>query len=136
MSRSKRLLSAALAAVMVMGLAACEGSTGTGAAPAPVVTNATTTTSAATTADPDEFAATDKEIKDVTTSEYTPDGKAGKLTWLGYYDIRDSDQYAIFQTEQYGGEIEYVSCSSGDAYFEKLGVMISSGDSPDLVSYE
>ncbi len=96
---------------------------------APVITEPSVT-SAATTTDPDENAATDKEIKDVTTSEYTPDGNAGKLVWLGYYDIRDSDQYAIFTSEQYGGEIEYVNCSSGDAYFEKLDVMISSGDSP------
>ena len=136
MTQFKKIMSTVLAVSVVMGLTACDDSSGSGVSTvAPAITNFTST-SALTTTDPDENAATDKEIKDVTTSEYTPDGNAGKLIWLGYYDIRDSDQYAIFQTEQYGGEIEYVNCSSGDAYFEKLGVMISSGDSPDIVSYE
>ncbi|MBQ9948934.1 MAG: extracellular solute-binding protein, partial [Oscillospiraceae bacterium] len=112
-----------------------NGASGTTSA-APNVAPATTTTPG-TTADPDENAATDKEAKDIASSEFSPDGNAGALKFLGYYDITaGSDQYLVFQTDDWGGSIEYNSCGSGPAYFEALGVLIAADDSPDLVTYE
>ena len=40
----------------------------------------------------------------------------------------------IFKSDVYGGDIATETCASGDAYFEKLGSLIASDDSPDLVT--
>ncbi len=143
MIKSRRAIACALAATMILSVAGCEDAPAGGNAP---VSNPDTiqTTSSATTAitsiDPDELAATDAEMKDVSSESFTPDGNSGKIVWLGYYDLMTdgsaSEQYKIFTSDVYGGEIEYVSCSSGEAYFDKLGTMIASDTSPDIVRYE
>ena len=143
MTLTKRILSGLLAAGMILSLTACDeepavsGGNSAGNTPgAPAVT----TTAATTTTDPDDNAPTDAEIKEVGTDSYTPDGNSGTIVWLGYYDLitdgSASEQYKIFNSELYGGDIEYVSTTSGTAYFEKLATMISSDDSPDIVRYE
>lgn len=143
MTSMKRILSGLLAAGMILSLTACDeepavsGGNSAGNTPgAPAVT----TTAATTTTDPDDNAPTDAEIKEVGTDAYTPDGNSGTIVWLGYYDLvtdgSASEQYKIFNSELYGGDIEYVSTTSGTAYFEKLATMISSDDSPDIVRYE
>lgn len=143
MKLTKRILSGLLSAGMILSLTACDedpavsGGNSAGNTPgAPAVT----TTAATTTTDPDDNAPTDAEIKEVGTDAYTPDGKSGTIVWLGYYDLitdgSASEQYKIFNSELYGGDIEYVSTTSGTAYFEKLATMISSDDSPDIVRYE
>ncbi len=142
MIKFRRAIACALAATMILGVAGCED-TPAGNTP---VSNPDTiqTTSSATTAitsiDPDELADTDAEIKEVSSESFVPDGNSGKIVWLGYYDLltdgSSSEQYKIFTSDTYGGEIEYVSCSSGSAYFDKLGTMIASDTSPDIVRYE
>ena len=143
MTSMKRILSGLLAAGMILSLTACDeepavsGGNSAGNTPgAPAVT----TTAATTTTDPDDNAPTDAEIKEVGTDAYTPDGNSGTIVWLGYYDLvtdgSASEQYKIFNSELYSGDIEYVSTTSGTAYFEKLATMISSDDSPDIVRYE
>ena len=143
MKSMKKILSGLLAAGMILSLTACDeepavsGGNSAGNTPgAPAVT----TTAATTTTDPDDNAPTDAEIKEVGTDAYTPDGNSGTIVWLGYYDLitdgSASEQYKIFNSELYGGDIEYVSTTSGTAYFEKLATMISSDDSPDIVRYE
>lgn len=135
MSNGKRIIAGIFAAVFAAGITGCaeEQPQSSGAAPA-------ITTSAATTTDPDENAATDRDIKELETSSYTPDGNAGTVKFLGYYDIRDdqkgTEQCLVFESEQYGGTIEYITCGSGDAYFEKLGMMISADESPDIVTHD
>ncbi len=143
MNRTKRILCGAMTAAMIMGLTACDEETpvnSSGSAGAPQVEAPSTTTSASTTADPDENAPTDAGIKEIGTDTYTPDGNSGKIVWLGYYDLETdgsaSEQYKIFTSDLYGGQIEYVSTTSGSEYFEKLATMISSDDSPDIVRYE
>ena len=143
MKSTKRILSGVLTAAMLLGLTACDeepavsGGASAGNTPgAPAVT----TTVATTTTDPDDNAPTDAGVKEVGTDAYTPDGNSGTIVWLGYYDLitdgSASEQYKIFNSELYGGDIEYVSTTSGAAYFEKLATMISSDDSPDIVRYE
>lgn len=143
MIKSGRAIACALAATMILGVAGCEdapvGSTPTNNNSDTLQTSSSATT-AVTSIDPDELADTDAEIKDVSSESFVPDGNSGKIVWLGYYDLltdgSSSEQYKIFTSETYGGEIEYVSCSSGSAYFEKLGTMIASDTSPDIVRYE
>ncbi len=133
----KRLFTLSLAAVLMAStFTACDEASGqpaqTSASFAPSTTSAATTT----TRDEDEYAATDAEIRDLNTDNFVPDGNSGKIVWLGYYDLEGDGIYAIFTSEQYGGEIEYISCSSGSGYYERLGTLIASGDSPDLVRYD
>ncbi len=131
----KRIIAGIIAAISVMGLSGCMEESAQPSVNAP--TSATTT---ATTTDPDENAATDRDIKELETSSYTPDGNAGTVVYLGYYDIRDdqkgTEQCLVFQSPQYGGNIEFISSPSGDAYYEKLGMMISADDSPDIVTHD
>lgn len=76
--------------------------------------------------------------KDTASPSYKPSGNVGKIKYLGFYDItsdsKGKEQCLIFQSEQYGGKIEYISSPFGAAYFEKLGVLIASDDSPDIVT--
>lgn len=71
-------------------------------------------------------------------TNYKPSGNAGTVKYLGFYDItsdyKGKEQCLIFQSELYGGKIEYISTASGAAYYEKLGVLIASDDSPDIVT--
>lgn len=144
MRSTKKIMALCLATAMIAGMTGCDesapatsgGNAAVGGTTAPAATPATTTTTG-TTADPDENAATDEKAKDIASADFAPDGKAGVVKFLGYYDITTgSDQYLVFQTEEWGGTIEYSSCSSGPAYFEKLGTLIAADDSPDLVTYE
>ena len=74
---------------LLIGITACDGDTGSAGNSAPVA--GTPATTPVTTVDPDENAKTDTDIKDVDTAIYTPDGNAGTVKWLCYYDIH-SDQ--------------------------------------------
>lgn len=145
MKTMKRIMACGLSLAMIAGITACDESTAStggsvggniGGTAANTMAPATTTTTG-TTADPDENAATDEEAKNIASADFAPDGNAGTLKFLGYYDITSgSDQYLVFQTDEWGGTIEYNSCSSGPAYFEKLGTLIAADDSPDIVTYE
>ncbi len=138
----KRLLGCTMAASMLLGITACSDSSTVPNQPA--VTNAPTAQStqatSVTTVDPDERAETDAEIKDMDTSSYTPSGNAGVVKYLGYYDItvdqKGEEQVKIFESDTYGGTIEWISTPFGDAYFDKLATLIAADDSPDLLTYE
>ncbi len=146
MNNLKRLLGCGLAAVMLMSATACDdgGSTsvgtsgvgGVGGTSGPAVTTPASTT-AATTKDPNEQVATDEKVNEIETGNFTPSGNAGVVKYLGYFDINDDHKsaktVAVFNSEQYGGEIQWISCPNGAAYFEQLGVLIAADDSPDLM---
>lgn len=67
---------------------------------------------------------------------YVSGQKAGKLNALCYYDIADNtpDTAKLF-AERFGGTVESTICGSLE-YFEKLSILVMSGDSPDLVRYD
>ena len=140
MNKFKRLLSCSLVTAMILSMTACdEGGTPVATSGNGPGTSATTT--AATTTDPDENAATDAEVKDLAESEsFKPDGQSGVVKFLGYYDItgdqKGAEQCKVFSTDTYGGTIEWISASSGAAYYEKLATLIAADDSPDLLTYE
>ncbi|MBD5104444.1 MAG: carbohydrate ABC transporter substrate-binding protein [Ruminococcaceae bacterium] len=70
----------------------------------------------------------------VEIDDETPTGKIVYLSYETGFD-ESNDMVALFK-KRYGGDFEHEMCSSGNAYFEKLGTMISTGLSPDLVRYE
>lgn len=142
MNSIRKLLACSLAAAMVLGMTACDdevpsqqGNNAGGVAP-----GQTSSTQASTTTDPNDNAATDQEAKDIDTSVYTPDGNAGTIRHFGIYDIttdqKGKEQYLIFQTDTYGGNIEVTLSPSGTAYYEKLATLVATDDSPDTVVYD
>lgn len=139
MNKLKKLLGCGLVASMLLSMAACDE-----AAPSQTgdeigdVTSATTT---ANTVNSDKYVETDKEAKDLNTGEFTPSGNAGVVNYLGIYDItidqKGREQCLIFESEKYGGDIVYTpGGAKTDDYFEKLSSLISSDNSPDLVTFE
>ncbi len=125
--KMKRIAAAALAASMVLGVSACGNTTrdpsGTTAQP----TETTTTTAGMQNVDFEEA-----EVVEIDESQPT-----GTIKVLIYYDLvtQDADLVDLFET-QYGGSIEQEVCGSGPAYFEKLGTLVASDLSPDIVRYE
>ncbi len=141
MKTFKKLACCALAITMAVGITACDESgvtstltSGNGMGPG----TDGTTTAMATTTDPDENAATDEEIKDLNTGDFTPSGNAGIVKFIGIYDIRGDqkgkEQCDIFQSDMYGGTIEWVSAPNDYAFYEKLGTLIAADDSPDIMA--
>ena len=138
MKKFKTILSAVLVSSMILGMTACTESAP--AAGGTVTTTSSAGTGANTTTDPDANAATDEEIKELDTSGYIPSGNAGTVKYFGYYDItvdqKGKQQVDVFETEKYGGKIEWISATFGDAYFDKLATLIAADDSPDLLTLE
>lgn len=95
---------------------------------------ATTESSASTTAEPE---LTDDNSKVFDTALYQPSGNAGTVSYFGFYDItadsRGIEQCEIFQSDLFGGDIQYISALYNN-YFDKLSVYISADDPPDLVT--
>lgn len=142
MNKLRKISACAIAAGLIAGITGCEDggapvSQATTNSGAPIITSSTTTV---TTLDPDDNAATDEEVKDLDTSSYTPSGNAGVVKFLGFYDItsdqKGKEQCMIFESELYGGEIEWISSPSDYAYYEKLATLIAADDSPDILTYE
>lgn len=123
MSLKKKLLSIILACGMILSLTACSQSgagTSTGDTP-------DSTTPEGTTFSGSEAA----------TPEIDENAPTGTITWLMYEDLLSNASETVAEFEStYKANIEQIQTSSGSAYFEKLGALIASGDSPDIVRYE
>ncbi len=125
--KMKRIAAAALAACTVLGVSACGNGSrdpGTGS-----TTPADTTT---TTAGMQNVDFEEAEVVEIDENQET-----GTIKILIYYDLvtQDADLVDLFET-RYGGSIEQEICGSGAAYFEKLGTLVASDLSPDIVRYE
>ncbi|MGN0700173.1 MAG: ABC transporter substrate-binding protein [Oscillospiraceae bacterium] len=132
----KRIAACALAVAMAASITACEEETPqSGTNPNGGMQSSSEDTAPVFTTD-DE---TDREVKDISSASFTPDGNAGKVTLLSWYDIsadqKGRDQTKVFLSEAYGGELEMISCTPLiDSLLEKLAILISSDESPDLVT--
>lgn len=75
--------------------------------------------------------------KTTTAAPVDDTAETGTITWLMYEDLltNNADMVALFES-RYGGSIEQRVTGSGDEYFETLGTLIATGDSPDIVRYE
>lgn len=116
-------MSFALCLLTVVSASACGGR------------ESTDTTAATTTSNTLD----DDIINPVDMEEYVDDEaetlENPNLTYFGYYDMRvagDIKPAVKLFEETYGGKIDYIQCAWGER-IEKLQVLISSGDSPDLV---
>lgn len=136
-STLKRIVACALIAGMAAGLTACEeeGTNPNAGGNTPATSSEIQT--AATTADPDmALDQTDKSADVVGTDNYKPSGNAGLVKVFSHYQVandqKGTEQCLVFQGEQYGGQIEHIQGNSGSAYYEKLGTLIASDESPDI----
>lgn len=146
MNKFKRLLGCGLTAAMLLSMTACGEEAKPVTAPTSTTSNPAaggapaTTTTTMSTKDPNDMEPTDDTAKDLDTGSFTPSGAAGTVKFLGYYDITDDqkgkEQTMIFESELYGGTIEWISASSGSGYYEKLATLIAADDSPDLMTFE
>ncbi len=147
MRKTKRISAAVLALIIALGTTGCTGGGRTETTGDAASTDAAATT---TTADPNadleeevdwenmaEIEAVDVANEEGTGPLYVSGQKAGVVKALCYYDLASTQpELAELLAERYGGTIETEVCTSGSAYFEKLGVLIASGDSPDIVRYD
>ena len=67
--------------------------------------------------------------------ETQPTGHMVYYTFETDWESSNEENLAKFET-QYGGTIEVKLCPSSPEYFNQIGVLVTSGSSPDLVRYE
>lgn len=126
MKNFRKTLAVFLAGATVLSLTACSqsgnGQTNTGngggngdSTPAP------------------EQSFSEAEIKPI--DETAPTGDIIYLTYENNWDTSNEELLTKFE-QQMGGTFTIRTCGSGDEYFQTLGTLIASGDSPDLVRYE
>ena len=128
MKKSKKFISSVLCFSLIMSVASCASRDDS-------VTVTTTPVTTSNTLDDDLVNPVDMEEYVDEEAEALADPN---LTYFGYYDMRvagDVKPAVKLFEETYGGKIDYVQCAWGER-IEKLQVLISSGDSPDLVDKE
>lgn len=124
MKTSKKIISLAICASMILGLTACEQGGGLG--------EVTTTSNTL-----DDDINNPVDINNfVTEPEKTLDNP--NLVYFGFYDIRTAGDIKpavkLFE-ETYGGKIDYMTVPWGDR-LDKLQTLVTTGQSPDLVDKE
>lgn len=125
--KKRRIAASLIAASLVLGTASCGGSTTRGGEPA-----ADTTAATEATTNIADVVQEEAQVVEIDENQET-----GTIKVLIYYDLvkQDSDIVDLFES-RYGGSIEQEICSSGAGYFEKLGTLVASDLSPDIVRYE
>lgn len=148
MKKKYSLTSVVMAAVLLT--ASCSGGDSGRNAPAAADTQAETgsLSPASTTAlneldnetdweDMADIGEVDTANEEGTGKLYVSGQKAGEVKALCYYDLASTQsELAELLAQRYGGTITTEIASSGSAYFDKLGVLIAAGDSPDIVRYD
>lgn len=144
MKKHTRFLSGIFAFMIALTASGCNSS-GRGGN-----TDSTEAVTAATTPDPDkelendvdwegmaDIDAVDEANEAGTGPLYVPGQKAGVVKALCYYDLAETQpELAELLAQRYGGTIETEITTSGSAYYERLGVLIAAGDSPDITRYD
>lgn len=153
MKRSRKITAALLAAATVITAASCNSGSGSrdsgsGERTTSAAENANVTT---TTLDPNKEFDTQLDYNDIASDievdasneegagkNYVAGQKAGEINALCYYEFTDvapeNDILKIF-AERFGGTVNVTMCTSLD-YYTRLGELIATGDSPDIVRYE
>ncbi len=133
-SKGRAVVSAVLCASIVMSLTACDESAPAvsgGATTSPQNTTATTTTNTL-----DDDINNPVDINQFVDNTQTLDNP--NLVYFSHYDARVAGDIKpgvkLFE-ETYGGQIDYVNVAWGER-FDKLQMLISSDESPDLVDKE
>ena len=145
MRKSRKDISALLAAASLVSVASCGGG-GRGAAGGDSTTAATTTTPATTPQTND----TDAKVQEVAGNVELEELKVEKkIKWLAWWPIDETSapvelfkaNYGIPEEgdQSYGDYADKVFVYTNVAYhdrYDKLGQMVSSGDSPDIFPFE
>lgn len=72
-----------------------------------------------------------------TGPKYDSSKTAGHVRALCYYDLTSAQSELVeILAQRFGGTIETDQAPSGSAYFDKLGTLVATGDSPDIVRYD
>ena len=72
-----------------------------------------------------------------TGPKYDPKKTAGHVHALCYYDLNETSKPMVeMLAQRFGGTFDTEITSSGTAYFDKLGQLIATGNSPDIVRYD
>lgn len=140
MKRNKKTIALLLSAALICGIfSGCGDSSGGGSVTLPASTTDDPNKALDTTVDYDNLA----DIEEVNASYeegtgplYEQGKKVGTVKALCYYDLvaTDSDLSEML-AENFGGKIEVQIVGSGE-YFDALGKLVASGDSPDIVRYD
>lgn len=78
----------------------------------------------------------DISFTEAQTAAIDEEAPTGKVVYLSYESNFDSSDIVSLFEKEYGATFEQMMCQSGNAYFDKLGTLISTGSSPDIVRYE
>ena len=153
MRTSKKVISALLASAMIVGAAGCGGGgsrTGNAGAGGGAGADAESTTAAAvtTTEDPnkdidvqvdyDDMANIDEvdtKNEEGTGPLYESGKTAGTihaLCWFDFHNVSPEADIAELYAERFGGTVETEICGSLEVT-ERLGVLMASGQSPDII---
>lgn len=126
----KRIITSTLLASAIL-LTGCNSDRGNASVES-VDTDVQTTTQVTTTENAANIQFEEAEVTEIDQNQPT-----GTIKILIYYDLvsQAPDLVDSFET-MYDGAIEQEICSSGAAYFEKLGTLVASDLSPDIVRYE
>ncbi|MCH5324373.1 MAG: extracellular solute-binding protein [Eubacterium sp.] len=138
MKLSKKVLCCMLAGAMAVSMAtACSNSTGTSSTGG--------NTSSGGTTDNSNSGTNNENSTDNSEGGNNEGGNGGGtveipsngsvLQWCGYYDLNTQDKELVERFNDAGYTIEYIATTSSE-YFVKQSQLISSGDAPDMVSYE
>ncbi len=125
MKKIRKPLAVLLAAAVTLSISGCAGGNDNGGESKNTTANTTTTK------------APEQSFTEATAAPVDDTAETGTITWLMYEDLltNNADMVALFES-RYGGSIEQRVTGSGDEYFETLGTLIATGDSPDIVRYE
>lgn len=139
MLRRKRITAVVLALTALLGTTACGGGGEKSTTAATTITTTDINKELENEVNWEEVADIDEvnsENEGGTGSSYVSGQKAGLVKALCYYDIvGTSKAVAEIFAQRYGGTLETTITTSAD-YFDKLGIAIASGESPDLVRYD
>ncbi len=153
MKNSRKVISSALVASLIVSMSACGGGGG-GGRTENTGTAATTTTT--TTAAETVFIDTDAKLQDVVAEkadEYKLEDVESvdkKIKWLAWWDMDETSAACELFKAQYGvpeeGDTSYGADFANDIFvwtnvayadrYDKLGQMVASGDSPDIFPFE
>ena len=145
MKNSKKIIASALAVATLVSVASCGG----GGRTAQDGTTAATTTTPATT--PETYD-TDKAVQDAVANVEIDKGEINvtkKLKWMAWWPIDETSAEAeLFKAtygipeegdQSYGDYADCITVYQNVAYnerYDKLGQLVSAGDSPDLFPFE
>ena len=150
MKKSKRIVSSLLAVASLVSIAGCGGSGGRAETSANENLPAATTTTVATTTLDTDKAVQDAAAEAAKSDTLTVESVEKKIKWLSWYDIDETQAAAEVFKAKYGvpeeGDTSYGADFMNEIFvfdnvaygerYDKLGMLVASGDSPDMFPFE